>query len=97
MNPNDIHQLPDGRVLHTPANLLRVDRLYAFLSVDEDGNEGLCAAPLNGMTMPLIAADRARMESLVPVAQELARLSGRKVRLVEFSTRTELCVISHGH
>jgi hypothetical protein len=37
----------------------RIETIWACLSIDE-GGEGVCAAPVGGMTLPLIAADRRR-------------------------------------
>jgi len=74
---------------NAPGTFLRIDEIWAFVSVDEHGNEGIMAAPLidGVMSMPLIAADAARLTSLMPVAQQMADMFGREVRLVKFSTR----------
>jgi hypothetical protein len=87
-------ELPDGTVLHEPPNnLLRIDQVWAFVAVDEDGNEGVCAAPFTGMgVVPLIAADEARLASILPVAQRIATMSGRTVKLIKLSVREELQV-----
>jgi hypothetical protein len=77
-------------ILHVPKNELpRIDCLWTFLSIDDDGNEGVCAASLMGpgTIIPLIAADEKRVESLMPVAQQLAAESGRIIRLVKFTSR----------
>jgi hypothetical protein len=81
--------------LHFPPNqLLRIDEVYLFVSSDETG-EGVCAAPLlgPGTVVPLVAADKARMESLLPWARKLARASGKKIKLIKFTTRDELMEI----
>jgi hypothetical protein len=44
-------------------------------------------------TGPLVAADRARVESLRGIAREIARLGGRPVKLVRFLVREDLEVI----
>ena len=84
----------DDSLLLSPKNTMpRIDKMWAFLSVDpDDGNEGVCAATLSPLLgpVPLIAADEARLKSLTPIAEEIARLSGKEIVLVEFSTRTEL-------
>lgn len=51
-------------------NHLKIESIWAFVSVDDDGNEGVCAAQLMGpgSLMPLIAADPARLDSLRPIA-----------------------------
>lgn len=73
-----------------PNSMPRINKLFAYLSVDENGNEGLCAGPFNGMTLPLIAADAARLSGLSDMAEMLAKVSGRKIVLVEFTTRKDL-------
>jgi hypothetical protein len=39
--------------------------------------------------MPLIGADRERIESYRPLAKDIRRLSGLPIRMVEFSTRVD--------
>jgi hypothetical protein len=52
-----------------PPNRLYIDQCWMFISVDEDGNEGACAAPMGEFGLvPLIACDKARLESLWPHA-----------------------------
>lgn len=75
-----------------PNHLARIDALWAFLSMDEHG-EGLCAAPINGMTLPLIAADEARLGSLRGMAGQMVRMFGKSIRLVRFHGREELELI----
>jgi hypothetical protein len=82
-------------VLHSPPNqLLRIDEIYLFVSSDETG-EGVCAGPLfgPGTVVPLIAADEARLKSLIPVARQIAKASGKKVKLLKFTTRSEIMEI----
>lgn len=88
--------MSDDPILHSPPNhLLRIDAVWMFISVDEAGNEGVCAGPMPGLPgpIPLIAADEARLVSLIPMAEELARLSKMRIRLIKLSMRTELLVI----
>lgn len=77
-------------MLDPPNVLLRIDKLWAYLSRDENGNEGLCAASVNGMLTPLIAADQARLNNITPIAETIATLTGKTVILVEFTGRNEL-------
>jgi hypothetical protein len=83
-------------VVLTPANeQLRIDEVYLFVSIDETG-EGVCAAPLMGpdSLVPLIAADEARLKSLVPVARQLAKMTGGKIKLIKFTAREEIMEIT---
>lgn len=83
-------------VILAPANTMpRIDRVWVYLSVDSDGNEGMCATWLpNGMPLPLIAADQERLISLTPIAEDLAKATGMKIVLVEFTGRVELRTIA---
>jgi hypothetical protein len=77
-------------VLHLPdSETARIDSIWAFLSIDDDGNEAVIAGPLlgPGSYVPLIAADARRLSSLTVVADAIARDSGRIVRLVKFTSR----------
>jgi hypothetical protein len=78
-------------VAKTTNHLARIDHIWAFLSVDEDG-EGVCAAPLapGMLTVPMIAADEARLNSLKPLARKMAPVFGKIVKLVKFTTREEI-------
>jgi hypothetical protein len=81
---------------HTPPNeQLRIDEVWLFVSVDETG-EGVCGAPLMGAgsLVPLIAADKARLKQLIPIARQVARASGKQVKLIKLSQRTELMTIA---
>lgn len=76
--------------VHTAPNYLgRIDAIWIVLSVD-DGGEGVVAAPFGNMTLPLIAADKRRLEQIVPAARALARTFGRVCRLIKFTHREEV-------
>jgi hypothetical protein len=72
----------------------RIEKLYAWVSTEPDGGEGVCAHEivLDGRRMmaALVGADRARIESHRFLAQDIARAAHRPVHLVEFSERTDL-------
>jgi hypothetical protein len=66
----------------------KIDRLYAWTALDPDdnGGEGIIGGPVGpgGMQVPLIGADKARMESYRPVAEMIADALGVTVRLKVF-------------
>jgi hypothetical protein len=66
-------------ILTPPNELLRIDEIYLFVSVDETG-EGVCAAPLlgSGSLVPMIAADKARVDALIHGRASSRRSPGRK-------------------
>lgn len=78
--------------VHKPLNYLaRIDHLWAALSVD-DGGEGLVAAPIGpgGMTLPLVAADAKRLDSILPIARALSVRFGCVIRIVKFTQREDV-------
>lgn len=73
----------------------RIDEIWAWVCIDDDGNEGIPAilAP-NGTWMPAIGADKDRIESLRPwILKEVAPT--RPVKLVRFTNMTLVQVIRH--
>lgn len=71
----------------------RIDHIWAFLSVDS-GGEGVCAAPMpGGITAPLIAADKRRLDDLRPIARNLASMFNVTVRLAKFAAREDVEII----
>jgi hypothetical protein len=56
---------------------LRITEIYAFVSKDKEGNEGIMGATFNiGQMMPLIGADIERVESLIPIADKIKEITG---------------------
>jgi hypothetical protein len=60
----------------------------------EDGNEGVVGAPIGPIgCMPLIAADKKRLEQLTPIAQELVNRFRSKIKLIRLTKREEIMTI----
>lgn len=86
-----------GTIFQQPKNTLpRIEEIYAFVSVDEeDGNEGIVGAPIPPVgCMPLVAADKKRLEFLTPIAQAVADMSGLNIRLIKLTKREEVGFIT---
>lgn len=68
----------------------RITELWAWITLDDgDGDEGIPAfmGP-NNTAMPLIGSDHNRIESLRPVAEEVAAMSRHAVELRHFTVMT---------
>jgi hypothetical protein len=65
----------------------RIDELYAFIVVDDDGTEGVPAFRAENMVMPLMGADMGRMGDYREIAGRIANEYGRKVTLCKFTNR----------
>ena len=79
---------------HSPNNTIeRIDEMFAFVSVDAQGNEGVCAFMAGDIWMPLVGADMNRVAKLRECAKDIAHRSGKTLRLVRFTKREEMEVI----
>jgi len=67
-----------------PGNYKKCDTLYAYLSEDEDGNEGILGASINGAMIPLVFGDHRLLVRFVEYAIA-AKASGKKIKAVSFS------------
>jgi hypothetical protein len=74
---------------------LRIDQLFAFIMRDADGTEGVCGwlNPATGLWVPLVGADLARVESLRPIAADLAKATKTPITLAFFADRRDIEVV----
>ncbi|MGY3278090.1 hypothetical protein [Bradyrhizobium sp. S3.7.6] len=79
-------------IIHDAPNHLRIDQVWMIVSVDGKGDEGVAAATLsNGMIMPLVAADEARLPFIIEQAEHLSKLvRWKKFKLIKLTTREEV-------
>lgn len=67
-----------------------VNELYAFVCVDEDGDEGVLAATMGETLLPLVGADLERVTSLVPIADNISDAAGLPYKLLRFELAGEV-------
>lgn len=77
-------------VVGEPNHLLRIDEMFAFISKDENGNEGVCAFKSPMGWMPMVGADQKRADQLMAVAKDLVAETGKEIIFCKFSSRTEI-------
>lgn len=69
----------------------RIEEMYAFVAEDSGpDDEGLIGMNTGSGWMPLVGADMARVESLKPIAREIAEATGKKIKILHFTQREEL-------
>lgn len=83
-------------ILIEPENTFRIDTVWMAISVDEQGNEGLCAMFDGKSWFPLIASDEKRLEWVIRNAKLMAKNSRNTIKIIKFTTREEIEVISGG-
>jgi hypothetical protein len=85
--------IPQHRIdFSTPgSDSQRLNQLWLVTYITETGEEVVAQAKLtNGKYVPLIAADQARMESMMPAARDLAKANNIKMRLIKLTNRVDI-------
>lgn len=65
----------------------KITELYAFVATDPDGSEGIMAFRSGDHWMPMIGADLARVESLRPLADRIAKATGQQYEIRYFTRK----------
>lgn len=71
--------------IHDPKNVKSVESLWAWLSVDEDGNEGICATMMAGNVCPLVTGDPDKVPMYQKLADSIAGYTSKRVVLAKFT------------
>jgi len=78
-------------LIHDPGNETEIEFLYAFMSIDDKGRHGVVAEILPGLgSTPLVTGSPKAVEYLKPVAQRVAKRTGKKVGLFAFKRSHQL-------
>lgn len=70
--------------------------VFVFTAIDpDDGDEGLTAFMGPDETWyPMIACDQARIASLTQKAKEVAKATGREIKIYRFTTKTHIGTVT---
>ena len=79
----------------------KIKELYAYIAEEIKSDEGIVGATaiIGGQygMLPLVAADRERVESLRPLVHRIANQTRKRITLVKFSVREDLETIEPGY
>ncbi len=76
---------------------LKIETLWAYVTSDDRGDEGLPAVTIGNTLIPLVAADPERVDLLHEIARKLADMSGKRITLYKFTGREKVETIEPGH
>lgn len=76
-----------------PKNKIPFDYLYAVLSRDEDGNEGIVSAMSENGAFPMVFGDPIMLKLIKPLIIQLSKDTGRKLYVMKFEKKEQLEVI----
>ncbi len=62
---------------------LKIERIYAFVAIDDDGDEGIMAFqdPGTAVMMPMIGADMKRVDQLTKIADNFKKVAGIEYKI----------------
>ena len=72
------------------AEPFKLNEMYAFVSVNEEGNEGILGMPSPHGVLPMFTADKKNLPKLMEGAQLFANSMDRKITVLKFSGREEV-------
>ena len=73
---------------------LTIENCWLAVSVDANGDEGVCAALVGAHWMPLMAADRARLPFVIDAAEKIASQTGQSIKIIRLTERSEIRTIA---
>ena len=72
-------------VAEAAPNEAPIENVFVFLSEDKHGNQGILSGSVGDIHTPLVTSKLRIAEVLKPIAEEVARETGLKVKLVHFT------------
>lgn len=63
----------------------KVQKLTAFVAVDDNGTEGVIRAQLGNLTLPLISEEEIKIKSFLPIAEAIKQATGKEYKILQFS------------
>lgn len=79
-------------IIHDEENIQQIKEIYAILSIDENGNEGICGGGEN-FPLPLVTGKKEFCPVFIKIAQEISHLTKKKLKLVKFYSKEILEII----
>ncbi len=63
----------------------KITQMYAFVVADKDpDDEGIIGMSTPSGWMPLVGADMSRVQSLIPIADEISKMLNKPYRILQF-------------
>ena len=76
--------------IHTPPNDGPITEMYVFLSEDEHGDGIFGIQSSDGTWTPMVTSRAALAEEVKALAEAMAKLSGKTVKLIRFTKGEEI-------
>lgn len=78
-------------LIHDPGNETTIEHVYVYLSIDDQGRNGIVATIMSHLgSTPMVTGSPRVAEMMRPMAEQVAQLTGRTVGLFRFKRDTQL-------
>lgn len=74
----------DGGYLHDPKNSKRLETLYAVVSRDDKGNEGIVSGVMGGVALPFVFSEMKHLEMIRASAQKILKHTDKSMHVLKF-------------
>lgn len=72
--------------IHDPGNVIDIQEVYIFLSVDELGRKGICASIIPNLgSTPLVTVNIRLLDAMKKLAEQMSLATGKQVQLYRFA------------
>lgn len=65
-------------------NTQAIEELYAFISIDDDGNEGITNFHIDGQSYPMVFGYKSVSDKFKPLIKDISTKHNKTVRLIKF-------------
>ena len=78
-------------LIHDPGNETTIEHVYVYLSIDAEGRNGIVATSMGPLgSTPMVTGSPRVAELMKPMAEQVARLTGKTVALFSFKRDAQL-------
>jgi hypothetical protein len=67
-------------------NGFKIQKITAFIAVDENGTEGVMGAQMGHTVMPLVCADEIKVAKMFPIAEAIKHATGKDYKILQFNS-----------
>ncbi len=68
-----------------------IETLYAFVGIEDDGSEGIIAVTMEEVgNIPFVFSDKKLIEMCKPLAIDAAKAAGKRIKLIQMTSRKVL-------
>jgi hypothetical protein len=76
-------------------NVQEIKELFAAVSIDNDGNEGICSLTIDSNTFPVVFGYEKILNLMKPFLIEMSQNTTKKIQIVKFTNKEIIEIIDN--